>query len=121
MTSSAGSPGTSFGLFSLRFDLLFSAVCLDSAVARPEFSVRDAAVEEPSSLSCQRELHAKMSSQHIVLGFEDEQKWTALVHDAALFSPSSSADLSTPFLVVLIELIEFQDQLPVADGSFRGI
>ena len=65
MTSSAGRICEYHSAY-LRAILIcsFSAVCLDSAVARPDFPVRDAAVEAHLSFSCQREAHAKESSQH---------------------------------------------------------
>ena len=51
----------------------------------------------------------------IVLGLEDDQKWTVCFHDAARFSPRSPTHVGIPFWVILIETIEHRHQLPAAD------
>src|SRR5271166_810872 len=51
----------------------------------------------------------------IVLGLEDDQKWTVCFHDTARLSPRSPTHVGVPCWVILIEVIELRHQLPAAD------
>src|SRR5271166_2683981 len=51
----------------------------------------------------------------IVLGLEDDQKWTVCFHDAARFSTRSPTHVDMSCWVILIEVIELRHQLPAAD------
>src|SRR5271170_570965 len=57
----------------------------------------------------------------IVLGLEDDQKRTVFPQDAARFSPRSSTYIGAPFWIILIEVIEFRQQLTTADGAIGWI